>query len=388
MDTNGGELMADTDERIIDVVEAFSCPHQTKEYTELYREWRRRKKNRYAFRFSRNPKETAFSENKSVIAETSAQAEKSILRRIGALIGCVLVLCLTIENILDKLLVLLLGRLGLPIGMVFLGEIKMYGEEWVVFCVAAVIHLLKFLVPAILLCCVLRMPLRVGIPLFVTDVPRMLSGILLMMFMSLVLGTLLVSRSAEMEKYRLISDAVGAEDHRLILYMLFTVLVVPLITELLLHGCLFQVLRQFGDRTAIVLTSVLAALLTHNLQDAVRIGLVTLMISCFMVTTGSFLAAALMHVTHEIYIFALFYIGAFGEEYSLEWWLLVLVPCLMGAAAVVYLVLAHKKRPERLLGSVTHLSIWDQAAAFFSAMPMLVFAVCCVLLMVTTAILE
>lgn len=380
--------MADMDENLIDIVEDFTCPHQTHGYTMAYRDWRRRKKNRYAFRFSRNPKETAFSEDQSVIRDTPAQEEKSVLRRIGSLIGCALVLCLTIENILDKLLVLLFGHLGIPVGMLFLGEIRMYGEEWAVFCVAAIIYLLKFLMPAILLAVSLRMPIRVGMPLYISNFPRMLSGVLVMMLASMLLGMFMVSRLAEMEKYRIISNAVGAEDRRVILYLLFTVLIVPLSTELLLHGCMFQVLRQFGDTTAVVLTTVLAALLTHNLQDALRIGLVTLLISCFMVMTGSFLTAVLMHITHEIYMFVLFYIEVFGGERTLWWWLLVLIPCVMGAAAIIYLVLTRKKYAEGKFGVVTYLSIMDQASAFFSAMPMMFFSVSCVLLMVMTAILE
>lgn len=380
--------MADMDENLIDIVEDFTCPHQTHGYTMAYRDWRRRKKNRYAFRFSRNPKETAFSEDQSVIRDTPAQEEKSVLRRIGSLIGCALVLCLTIENILDKLLVLLFGHLGIPVGMLFLGEIRMYGEEWAVFCVAAIIYLLKFLMPAILLAVLLRMPIRVGMPLYISNFPRMLSGVLVMMLASMLLGMFMVSRLAEMEKYRIISNAVGAEDRRVILYLLFTVLIVPLSTELLLHGCMFQVLRQFGDTTAVVLTTVLAALLTHNLQDALRIGLVTLLISCFMVMTGSFLTAVLMHITHEIYMFVLFYIEVFGGEHTLWWWLLVLIPCVMGAAAIIYLVLTRKKYAEGKFGVVTYLSIMDQASAFFSAMPMMFFSVSCVLLMVMTAILE
>ena len=48
---------------IIDVVEEFRCPYQTERYQAAYREWRRKKSNRYAFRFTRNTKESAFSEN-------------------------------------------------------------------------------------------------------------------------------------------------------------------------------------------------------------------------------------------------------------------------------------------------------------------------------------
>ena len=380
--------MSDKDNELIDVVEEFTRPHQTASYRTAYREWRRKKRNPYAFRFSRNPKETAFSENQSVVDETPAAAEKKVLHKLGTLIGYSLIGCLVMENVLDKVLIFLLNRLGLPVEMFYWGEIQMFGEEHVLFWVMTAVSLLRYLLPAILLLAVLRMPLRVSIPIRMTNFRQLLAGMMLMMLISTSIGSFTVSRSDELEKYQLISDSVGMQDGNLLFYLLITLFIVPLLMELLLHGCIFQVLRQFGDLTAVILTTILAALLTHNMQDAIRIGVITLVISYFMVQTGSFLTAIFLHVIHEIYMFALYYVEVATDAFSMQWWLLILIPCIMGTGAVIYLLIDRRQHPEDLFKSRSYLGFWEQASAFFTAMPMTIFSIICVLLMVIAVILE
>ena len=112
-----------------------------------------------------------------------------------------------------------------------------------------------------------------------------------------------------------------------------------MITELFLHGCMFQALRQFGDDFAVISTSILAAALTHNLPDAFRIGLVHLLISCYLIYTGSFCSAAILRMIHEIYMFALFYIESSNSAPSVQWWIMMLIPCVICTCTSIYLFL-------------------------------------------------
>ncbi len=379
--------MQEADNQMIDVVEAFSCPHQSEGYMDAYREWRRRKHNRYAFRFTKNLKESAFSENQAVVNGTPLHAEQNTLQRVGLLYGYLLIALLVIENLLDKLVVWLLGACGLHIEMMIWGESRLYGDEHLVFWLSFAINLLKYLVPAVIALVILRMPRRVSFPLRITCPQYLLTGMLLVMLMSVGMGMFLVSKSAEMEKYRLIDNAVSTSDQNTMFYVLLTVLILPVAFELLLHGCMFQLLRQFGDGFAILATTILAALMTHNLQDALRIGLLTLTISYFMIQSGSFLTAAVLHVVHEIYMFALYSIETFGEIYSLKWWSLVLIPVVLGLAAALYLVIRRIRYQAVDTFTPTYLSLYDQCSAFFISVPMMLMAVVCVLLMIMTAFL-
>lgn len=373
---------------MIDVVEEFRCPCQTERYQAAYREWRRKKNNRYAFRFTRNTKESAFSENQAVVNQTPAQAEQTVLKRIGSLIGCALMLFLLVENLFDKLFVLVLEKSGIRIEFIYSGSSRFFGDEQAVFGLTALVNLLKYLVPTLVLLIALRVPAKVGTPLKIMYPKKLLSGIALIMFLSVGMGMFCVPKSAELEKYRVISDATGLDTQKMVNYVLFMVLIIPFVAELLLHGCMFQVLRQFGDSFAIGTVGILSALMTHNLQDGIRIGLITITISYFVVKSGSFMTAVFLRIVHEIYMFTLSYIEVSGGTYSSQWWFAVLLPCIIGTATGIYLLITRRLRQDEITWNYTYLNTWEQATAFFTAMPMVIYVICCVLLFVITTMLE
>ncbi len=373
-------------ERMIDVVEELAYPNQSEAYVESYRKWRRKPQNRYAFAFRKDSKEVAFSENKAILKDSPSAAEQKTLRQLGYLLGCALILYLVIENVMDKLIVFIMNSRGMDIEMLFLGS-YLYGDEKYVFFVTTIVSILKYALPALMLQLVLRLPMRVSMPLKVRRPKELLLGICLTMLLSTGFGVAFISRSAELEKYRLISSVVDDGDQAIVFYMLLTIFAVPLITEFLLHGCMFQVLRQFGDQFAIGAISVIASLLGHNLQDAVRMGIMTLIFSIFVVRTGSFWAAAMLHIVHEIYMFALYYIETMSDLYSPLWWVTVLLPCFLSLSVGIYMLLRHYEPEVNKTKHHTHLSWYDKAAAFFSAMPMLCLVIVCIVLTVISGVM-
>ncbi len=377
-----------TEEKMLDVVEEFTVPQQSEAYQTAYRKWRRRKKNRYAFRFSKNRMEATFAENQAVVNETPAQAENSALHSLGILFAWALMIYLLIENVIDKIVVLAAQYMGLRIEMVYWGESRYYGEDQVVFLFTAALQVLKILVPTLIIGLALRMSPRISVPCKVRNKRYFLFGVSAVMLLSVVLGIALVSRSAELEKYRLISEVNRSEDHWLIIYILFTVFIAPLFSELLFHGALFQSLRQFGDRFAIGVVTILSALLAHNPHDALRIGLLTLLISFFMVRTGSFLTAVVMRIIHESYMFAMFQIESYGGMFSVHWWFVVLFPVAVGLLTVIVVSISRGgEKHEETRVNPSYMTIWDQATAFFTSIPMLIMLITCVLLIVVTFML-
>lgn len=371
----------------IDVAEDFSFPYQTSGYQNAFRIWRCKKKNPYGFQFTKNINESAFSESQAVSTRSPSQVEQDVLCRISYLVGYLLILYLVVENVFDKIAVLIMHFLRLEIEMVFFGESRLYGDENLIFWLSFLTNFLKYLIPACIMQTVLKLPLCVSVPARIRKPPQLLGGIALAMLLSIGLGMLGVSRSAELEKYRLISEAVGSEDHRIIFYILATIFVLPLAAEFLLHGCMFQVLRQFGDMFAITATAVIGVALTHNIWDALRIGLVNLTVSYYLIKTGSFWSAVFIRIVHEIYMFALFCMETYETVYSVEWWLMLLVPCVLGVAVWVSLLVEHKKQNGIVPENRTYLNIQDKLTAFFTTMPMVGFLICCVLLMVVTTML-
>ena len=376
-----------TEDKLLDVVEEYTAANQTEAFQDTYRIWRRRAGNPYGFDFVRNPKEAAFSENQSIVSTTPAQAEQTALKHLGFLYGGAFLVYLLIENLLDKLLVELAKMLGMHIETMYWGESRYYGDELTVFLFSAALQILKLLVPILLISLSLKMPLRISIPLPITNKRQLMNSISLMMLLSVGLGFSMISRSAEMEKYRVISDAAGTGNHWVILYMLFTIFIAPMFWELLFHSCMFQSLRQFGDLFAVTAVTVMATVLTHSLQDAIRLALVTVTISFFMIRTGSFLTAVILRIIHEIYMFALFQMENFGDMYSTRWWIVILFPCFVGLLTLIVLTISDKSEPEHTRQNHDYLAISDQMMAFFTAFPMLMAVIICVLLIVMSTML-
>lgn len=368
-------------ERMIDVVEDFICPQQTEGYHAAFQKWRRRENNRYAFRCKKHPKEVAFSESKAVSAETPAQIEQGVLCRLGYLIGCLLILYLVVENVLDKVIVLVLNLMGLQVSVAF-WDSGFYGDEQGVFLGVLLVNVLKYLLPALLFQLILRFPLRAGMPLRVAKADTLLFGTVLTMLLSSGLGMFFVSSSSELEKYKLICNAVGMADYRMVMYMLFTIFALPIMIEFLLHGAIFQVLRQFGDVFATLAVTLLAACLMHNPLDSLRVAIITLVISYYVIRSGSFITAILLHIVHEIYMFALFYIETFGNVYSLQWWMTILLPCAVGLVTGMYILWHRKPSDASESQNVTFLKLPDKLSAFFSSFPMLSLVIISVVLMV------
>lgn len=374
-------------DHIIDIVEDFQCPNQTNKFREAFRKWRRRESNLYAFRVTKNPREASFSDSIRTAGVSPTKTEQEVLYRLGYLIGCAMVLYLTVENILDKVIVWLLNAMGMNIQMLFWGT-NLYGDERNVFLVVVLINALKYLIPLIVLHAFLRTPAAVSMPTNISNPMELLFGIVLTMMLSVGCGLFSVTNSDELEKYKLICNAVGVNDTRMVMYTLFTVLVMPILIELLLHGAMFQVLRQFGDSFAILSVTLLSAVIMHSVEDALRIAIMTMTSSYFVIRTGSFWTAVILHIVHEIYMFTLFYLETFESEFTLWWWIMMLLPCVIGILVGAYM-LFHEPETERSnVKNMTFLKMSEKCMTFFSSFPMVGMIVISIVLMLASAVLS
>ncbi len=379
-------MQGTTTEKMIDVVEDFQCPNQSEAYCDAYRKWRRRPDNPYAYTFTKHPKETTFSENPAIVQHSQANAEQMTLRNLGNLIGIALLLYFFIENVLDKLIIWVLNILDVRINFVLL-EFSMAGEEAAVFSIMTTIGFLKYLLPALVVLLTLRLPRNVGFPVRLRHPDELLMGLALTMLLSAGLGAFFVFQSTDLNKYQILLDSISSSDYWLFLYEIVTIFLLPIIIALLLHGSLFQVLRQFGDGFAVGTVTVIAMLLMHTPSDILRIGIITLTISYYLLQTGSFLTAVILHIVHEIYMFSLYYLETFEMTYSLQWWIVVLLPCAIGVLAVLHKLIAGTQKTPVMHGTATSLKWPDKAAVLFSAKPLLLMMIFGILMTVVITVI-
>lgn len=371
---------------ILDVVEQFTVPNQTEAYNADYKAWRRNASNAYAFAFKKHSKESTFSDNKAILKESPSRAEQLVLTKMGKLYGSVLILYLFLENVLERAILLKLDQHRFHIDQLFLGA-SIFQDARAVFIARGCASLAKYVIPALAFFLILRMPPKVSYPLKMVQKQQFLLGFSLVMLLSTGLSKLFVSSSLELEKYRLISDSKVDEDSMMYAYLGFTVIVLPILSEFLIHGPAFQALRQFGDGFALWSTALVTAVMRHNVVDAFRILVISITISYFVLQTGSFLTAVVLRVLHESFMFVLYDIHNFGSAYSPEWWVISLLPAVVGIPAVIFMLLhdpVHKRKPA----ASGYLKPLEKATAFLSSFPSIALLVTCIVLFVTDALLR
>ena len=100
-----------------------------------------------------------------------------------------------------------------------------------------------------------------------------------------------------------------------VIYIIFDVLVVTVITEMLYRGLFLAVLRQFGDVFAVIITSLLCGLMTHKYGLMPGIMIVSAVSSIGVLRSGSIFTAIYSKILYELFFLAIpFIIGKFSDD--------------------------------------------------------------------------
>ena len=122
-DRSGGDRVNENNRdevrSVINVIDEFDYSTQTDSYNELFKSWRRKKNNRFAFRFQANKNEKVYIDGKGFVASSAIDDEKEVLTRIFGVIGVAALLWMIFFHILNKLGLLLFSALGFNIHIDF-----------------------------------------------------------------------------------------------------------------------------------------------------------------------------------------------------------------------------------------------------------------------------
>lgn len=134
--------------------------------------------------------------------------------------------------------------------------------------------------------------------------------------MFVVLITKLIP-SLEIITYQDNSVRYFGDNGRLITAALYSVVVIPVLTELLVHGALLFSLKGFGNNFAIFISAIAAVILEHNHQTALFTLATAMVFGYFAIITGSVFVPMLMHVGYSGMSFLIWLINVFiSEPYS------------------------------------------------------------------------
>ena len=308
MDNESAKKNQPRNKDVLNVVEDFDCSTQNSTYNKFFKEWRKRKDNPYAFNFKANKKEKIFNDSRGFEKQLPEKAEKTIINRLMYIIGIAMLLVIVIDSVFGKFTIYALGLLGFDLHINIITS-AMYGDVFMVLCAFLCISVLKLLVPVIYITKKLKMPCRIGFMSKVNSSAEILNAIGLTLIACTVvcLPTAYSSDSKEIFTFvkTVHTDVSLWDSTEFVVYTMFSIIVLPVLFELFIHGPIFTALRQFGDVFAIGVTTTIACVITRDFTETPAVLIMTVIAAVSMLRSGTIMSAFLVNIIYRVYSFAL-----------------------------------------------------------------------------------
>ncbi len=295
---------SDYEKTIIDVVEEFDYSTQNESYNKKFRKWRKNKNNPYTFNFSTNKKERIFIDGKGFVSNSPAESEHETISRIFFIIGTAMLLWVTIDNIIGKMIIFFLDIIGVNVHTTFFST-SCYGGSIEIVTVLIVISLIKICMPAFYIHKRLKMPHKVEFMSTMNHPSELISAIALSLAVCTVTNIPDAYSCSAKEIYSYFksinTDISVWGQAEYVIYTIFDVIIVSVASETFFRGAIFSALRQFGDAFAIIITAVMASLLTQNFQEMPTVFIISVIASTGMLKSGSIFTAFAVSTVYKMY---------------------------------------------------------------------------------------
>lgn len=289
---------------VINVIDQFDYSTQDEQYNEKYRLWRMKKNNRYAFTFEGNRKESIYIDGRGFVKKTAKETENGVLSRIFHTIGIGLLMLIVFDDLLSKIIIILLGKAGVNINTSFSSG-SIYGGRWEIAVTLMAVGFLRAAIPLTYFHFKFKLPLRNEF-MWKLRSPGALFGAVSMAFIIFAATSLPAAYSTDTKEIFSFfaagqADISVLDQTEFMLYLIFDVIVIPVMTQMLFCGAMFAVLRQFGDTFAILITSLSASLLTQDINSMLIVFLMTAVCGYGMLTSGTIFTAFAVNILCKMY---------------------------------------------------------------------------------------
>ena len=330
---------------MIDVVEQFDYSTQNEAYNESFITWRRKIDNPYAFNFSRNSNESVFVEGTGFEHKSFSDAEKDCISKIMNIAGIAMFIWILIDTIISRIAVAMFDLIGCDIHTSFFST-ALYGGSTEIVAALIVVSLFKIWVPAHYVRRRLKMPKRTEFMSTLNHTAEMFGAICMALAMSAVTSIPSIYTNTTREVFDFFqsinADSSVWDQEQFVVYTFFDIIVVTVLSELFFRGAIFGALRQFGDRFAVIVTSVMSCLLVQDFREMPAALLIASVASVGMLRSGSIFTAIFVQAIFKMYRLALVLAEASSDDsLHLVRNSFILMVFLIGAtgAAVIYLFL-------------------------------------------------
>ena len=298
----------ETPKSIVNVIDEFDYSTQNEFYNEKFKKWRRNKDNHCAFNFVANKNEKVYVESKGFVAHSFEEAEKESLTHIVYIIGIAALMWLVTEDVIGKLGISLFTLLGFDIHANFFNS-SIYGGSMEIVAALIVVSVLKIVVPAIYAHIKFKFPRKVEFMGKMNNSLALVGAISLTLIICTAtsLPSAYSSESKEIYDYfrSIDADLYVWDQTEFLVYTIFDVVIMSIISEIFFRGAMFAALRQFGDPFAIIFTALTAGLLTQDFRAMPVTILISLVAGYGMVSSGTMFTAISVSIVYKMYNLAL-----------------------------------------------------------------------------------
>lgn len=349
--------------------------YQDKAYNEMFKAWRRQRKDSIGFYYVSKPNELTYLDGYGFVTDYPEAAERNALRKVMNVIGVTMMILGVIDLLYKYAVPNVLAAFGADIYFDKYTK-TFYGDEWLILAIDTFFSVIKRLIPLLYVYKKMQMPIKVMIPTRITNRTLFKYAVPVMLFTA---GCCTAASGV----YERILHFVGIEKDKLfdmpdskavlVLFLIVHIILIPIISEMHTRGALLQLLRQFGDGFAIVVTALLTSLISYNISTFCYIFVVSLVIGYFTVRTGSVITAILMRITAAAVSYGVFMADELVSDENSGLVVMILMLIILGVGLVSFVkLLLNYSNNFSLNFKGRYLSFSDKCGITASSIPVVI----------------
>ncbi len=350
--------------------ESASVRHLDKQYSGSYRRWRLENKGGYGFFYHDIRNEYTYQDGKGFIRDVPEYSERCAMQNVNRLISCIMLFYL-LFNTLSVYIIpsLLSSAFGLNIG-VDLTKNAYYGDETTVIIYRYITSIFKRVIVIALIGLITGMPLKVMVPIKTSNKPLFGTAIpsaLLVAATGSVMMIPMKNLFSYMHAGLNLNLTITTNTSNMTALIILSVIITPIISEIFVHGACLQLLRQFGDGYALMITGIITAITCDDIRLFLYFFMISVVIGYFTLRTGSVLTAIFMRMTVSGFFYIQSFLGTMADERMSAIYVtaLVLVCIVIGMIVVVRFMIVNNHKISLPL-KATYLTPYDKMMSFFT----------------------
>lgn len=317
--------------------ESFNWRYQDKTYNESYKRWRQQNRKSVGFYSAENPNLFTYQDGVGFISDHPEAQELKAFKKVLSVLGIALLMRVLLEFVAMYLLPPLLNGIGVDISYDFFTG-RLYGSDTAQITLRALSGLIARFLPVAYVALYFKMPVGVVLPMKVTNKPMFGACIPSILLVTGVCSVMSLFFRQILNYFHIttVSTFILPEHLDDIIYMIAVQLILtPLASEICCRGIFLQLLRQFGDGTAIIISSIVTTAVCCDVSKFGVSFVTSIVIGYFTIRTGSVLTAFVMRITVRFYIYILYLL----EKYTDPAYSRTLIMAFIFATVTVSLIL-------------------------------------------------